>query len=44
MKTPTKERLAGKLAATIYEDIASPLFRARDQARESFAGCAWNRR
>ncbi|MEA2213630.1 MAG: uncharacterized protein QOF83_3578 [Solirubrobacteraceae bacterium] len=38
MKTPTKERLAAKLAATIYEDIASPLFRARDRATSIFRG------
>ncbi len=33
MTTPTKERLAEKLAATIYEDVASPLFRARERLR-----------
>jgi hypothetical protein len=33
MTTPTKERLADKLAATIYEDVASPLFRARERLR-----------
>jgi hypothetical protein len=38
MKTPTKERLAAKLAATIYEDVASPLFRARDRATGIFRG------
>jgi uncharacterized protein len=31
MTTPTKERLAEKLAATIHRDIASPLFRARER-------------
>jgi uncharacterized protein len=33
MTTPTKERLAEKLAATIYEDVASPLFRAKERLR-----------
>jgi uncharacterized protein len=33
MKTPTKERLAEKLAETIHEDVASALFRARDRLR-----------
>src|SRR5580765_150626 len=33
MTTPTKERLAEKLADTIYEHIASPLFRARERLR-----------
>jgi AAA+ ATPase superfamily predicted ATPase len=33
MTTPTKERLAEKLAATVYEDVASPLFRARERLR-----------
>jgi uncharacterized protein len=33
MTTPTKERLAEKLATTIYEDVASPLFRARERLR-----------
>ena len=32
MTTPTKERLAEKLAETIHDDIASPLFRAREAA------------
>src|SRR6185437_1249235 len=27
MKAPTKERLAEKLAAAIYEEIASPIFK-----------------
>jgi uncharacterized protein len=38
MKAPTKERLAAKLAATIYEDVASPMFRARDRATGIFRG------
>jgi hypothetical protein len=38
MKTPTKERLAEKLAASIYEDIASPLLKIRDRAVEVFRG------
>ena len=33
MKTPTKERLAARLAKSIHEDIASRLFRAREQLR-----------
>ena len=33
MTTPTKERLAEKLAKTIYEDIASPIFRAKERLR-----------
>jgi hypothetical protein len=38
MKTATKEQLAAKLAASIYEEIASPLFRARDRAAQVFRG------
>src|ERR671938_413787 len=30
MKTPTKEKLAEKLAGVVYEDIAGPLARAKD--------------
>ena len=33
MTTPTKEKLAAKLARSIHEDVASPLFRARDRLR-----------
>jgi len=33
MTTPTKEKLAEKLAATIHDDLASPLFRARERLR-----------
>jgi uncharacterized protein len=33
MRAPTKERLAEKLARTIHDDIASPLFRARERLR-----------
>ena len=33
MTTPTKERLAEKLADTIHENIASPLFRAKERLR-----------
>jgi hypothetical protein len=33
MTTPTKERLAEKLAKTIYEDVASPLYRAKERLR-----------
>jgi hypothetical protein len=32
MKTPTKARLAEKLAESIYEDVASPLLKVRDKA------------
>lgn len=31
MTTPTKERLAGKLAKSIHDDVATPLFRARER-------------
>lgn len=33
MTTPTKARLADKLARTIHDEIASPLFRARERLR-----------
>jgi AAA+ ATPase superfamily predicted ATPase len=33
MTTPTRERLAAKLAATIHADVASPLLRARARLR-----------
>jgi hypothetical protein len=36
MTTPTKEKLAEKLAAAIYEHIASPLVRARERALAPF--------
>ncbi len=38
MGTPTKERLAAALAATIYEQIASPLERVREKAVAPFRG------
>jgi hypothetical protein len=38
MTTPTREKLAEKLARTIYEDVASPLFRVRDRALGIFRG------
>jgi hypothetical protein len=38
MKAPTKERLADKLAATIYEDIASPLLKLKERATGVFRG------
>jgi uncharacterized protein len=38
MTTPTKEKLAEKLAKTIHEDIASVVFRAREAALEVFRG------
>jgi hypothetical protein len=36
MKTVTKEQFAAKLASSIYEEIASPLFRAREKAAQIF--------
>lgn len=33
MRAPTKERLAGKLAKAIHEEIATPLFRARERLK-----------
>jgi uncharacterized protein len=33
MKTPTREKLASKLARAIHDDIASPLFRAKERLR-----------
>jgi len=38
MTTPTRERLAEKLAKTIHDDIASTLYRARDAALGVFRG------
>jgi len=38
MTTPTKEKLAEKLAKTIHADVASRIFRARDAALEVFRG------
>lgn len=38
MTTPTKERLAEKLAKTIHDDIASALYRAREAALGVFRG------
>jgi len=38
MTTPTKARLAEKLAASIYENIASPLERVRERALAPFRG------
>jgi uncharacterized protein len=38
MKAPTRERFAAKLAVSIYEDVASPLYRARDRATNIFRG------
>jgi hypothetical protein len=38
MKAPTKERFAEKLAGAIYEEIASPLFKLREQATAVFRG------
>jgi len=36
--TPTKERFAEKLAKAIYDDVASPLFRARERTLAIFRG------
>lgn len=38
MTTPTKEKLAEKLAATIFEHVASPAERARERALAPFRG------
>jgi hypothetical protein len=38
MTAATKEQLAAKLAQAIYEEIATPLFRARDRAAQVFRG------
>jgi hypothetical protein len=38
MTTPTKEKLAEKLAAAVYESIASPLARAKERALAPFRG------
>jgi hypothetical protein len=38
MTTPTKEKLAEKLAGTIYENVASPVLRAREKAIAPFRG------
>jgi uncharacterized protein len=38
MTTPTREKLAEKLAKTIHEDIASRLYRARERALAVFRG------
>lgn len=36
MRTATKEQLAAKLAQAVYEEIATPLFRARERATQVF--------
>ena len=38
MKTPTKERFAEKLAASIYEDVTSSVFKVKDKAIAAFRG------
>ena len=38
MRTPTKERLAARLAEAIHEEIATPLMRARERAMQAFRG------
>ncbi|MGH2926189.1 MAG: AAA family ATPase [Solirubrobacterales bacterium] len=42
MATPTKEKLAEKLAASIYESVASPLARAKERALRPFRGLRVN--
>src|SRR5919204_3907824 len=36
--TPTKERFAEKLAKAIYDDVATPVFRARERTLDVFRG------
>src|SRR5205823_3866060 len=36
MTTATKEQLAGKLAQAVYEQVATPLYRARERATNIF--------
>ena len=43
MTATTKEQLAAKLAQAIYEDIATPLLRARERASRSSAACGSSR-
>lgn len=38
MATPSKEKLAEKLAKSIYEDVASTVFRVREKAAAVFSG------
>jgi uncharacterized protein len=38
MTTPTKEKLAERLARAIHESVASPLYRARERALSIFRG------
>lgn len=38
MKTATKEKFAEKLASSIYDDIASTLFKVREKATDVFTG------
>src|ERR1700726_1163148 len=38
MKAPTKEKLAEKLASSIYQDIAATLFKVRNRATGVFRG------
>src|SRR2546425_519334 len=38
MTASTKEQLAAKIAQAIYEEIATPLYRARDRASQVFRG------
>ena len=38
MRTTTKEQFASKLAQSVYDQIATPLFRVRERASEIFRG------
>src|SRR6266545_1787708 len=38
MRTVTKEQLAAKLAQALYEQVATPMFRARERAQRVFGG------
>jgi AAA+ ATPase superfamily predicted ATPase len=38
LATPSKEKLAEKLASSIYEDMAPPVLRARDKVGSLFSG------
>jgi uncharacterized protein len=42
LAAPSKEKFAEKLAATIYEDLAPPLARARDRVTALFSGLRIN--
>jgi hypothetical protein len=42
LSAPSKEKFAEKLAATIYQDVAPPLARARDRVTSLFSGLRIN--